>query len=279
MGTLKNLLRLQTIILSLCWFLALPVPLLEATSFMLPPPIEAQAAIVMEANSQMVLYEKEAERQMFPASTTKIMTFLLAQKLGSPESVVTVSSRAALCEGSSLEVTKGDRIKLRDLTYGLMLVSGNDAAEAVAEHIGGSIPGFVQYMNSEAAAIGAKHTHFVNPHGLPDPNHYTTAYDLALITARALRTPEFSLVSGTKKATVAFLDGGTRSLVNTNKLLGNYRGINGGKTGYTRAAGDCLVATAKRAGVQLIVVILNSDERWDDAKALLDFGFALKGVS
>ena len=278
MVTLKNLLRIPNIILLLWCFLILPMSLSEATSFM-PPPIEAQAAIVMEANSQTVLFEKEADRQMFPASTTKIMTFLLAQKLGSPDSIVTISDRAADCEGSSLEVSEGDRIKLRDLVYGLMLVSGNDAAEAVAEHIGGSIPKFVRYMNDEAAAIGARHTHFVNPHGLPDPKHYTTAYDLALITDRALANPEFSRVTGTKAATVAFLSGETRNLVNSNKLLGNYRGINGGKTGYTRAAGDCLVATAKRGGIQLIVVILNSDERWDDAKNLLDFTFALKGVS
>lgn len=244
----------------------------------MPPPIEAQAAIVMEADTKAILYDKEADRRMYPASTTKIMTFLLAQKLGTPDSVVTVSDTAAGCEGSSLEVSRGDRIKLKELLTGLMLVSGNDAAEAVAEHISGSIPKFVRQMNKEAAAIGARNTQFVNPHGLPDPRHYSTAYDLALITASALKNPEFSKVSGAKNATIKFLNGKTRKLHNTNKLLGTYQGVNGGKTGYTQAAGDCLVATAKRGDVQLIVVVLNDDERWDDAKNLLDFGFSLKGI-
>lgn len=247
-------------------------------AYLLPPPLEAQAAVLMDANSKEVLFEKNAGQRMYPASTTKIMTFLLAQKLGSPESIVTVSSSAAGCEGSSLEVSRGDRIKLRELLYGLMLVSGNDAAEAVAEHIAGSVPAFARRMNQEAVAIGARSTNFVNPHGLPNPKHYTTAHDLALITASAMKQPDFYKVTGTKTATIAFLNGNTRQIKNTNKLLGNYPGITGGKTGYTQAAGDCLVVTAKRGGVELIAVVLNDDERWEDAKNLFDFGFALKGV-
>lgn len=262
----------------LAFFYLLFMPALSEAAYLMPPPIEAQAAIVMDAETKTVLYEKEPDKRMFPASTTKIMTFMLAQKLGSLDSTVTVSSKAAGCEGSSLELSKGDRIKLRDLLYGLMLVSGNDAAEAVAEHIGGSIPRFVRYMNDEAAGIGARNTRFVNPHGLPDPRHYTTAYDLALITAHALQNPEFSKVSSTKSTTITFINGETRRLDNTNKLLGTYQGVNGGKTGYTEAAGDCLVATAKRGGVQLIVVVLNDDERWADARNLLDFGFAQRGI-
>jgi D-alanyl-D-alanine carboxypeptidase (penicillin-binding protein 5/6) len=263
----------------LAFFYLLLLPSLSEAVYLMPPPIEAQAAIVMDAETKTVLYEKEPDKRMFPASTTKIMTFMLAQKLGSLDSTVTVSSKAAGCEGSSLELASGDRIRLRDLLYGLMLVSGNDAAEAVAEHIGGSIPRFVRQMNDEAAAIGARNTHFVNPHGLPDLGHYTTAYDLALITAQALRNPEFSKVSSTKSTTITFVNGKTRRLDNTNKLLGNYQGVNGGKTGYTEAAGDCLVAAANRGGVQLIVVVLNDDERWTDAKNLLDFGFKLLNPS
>ena len=273
-----HLTRRHQLVILFVLLLSVALPSMSEAAFLMPPPIEAQAAIVIDADSKAILYDKAPDRRMYPASTTKIMTFLLAQKLGNPDSIVTVSASAADCEGSSLELSRGDRIRMKDLLTGLMLVSGNDAAEAVAEHISGSIPGFVRRMNDAAAAIGATNTHFVNPHGLPDARHYTTAYDLALITASALKYPEFTKVSGIKSTTIQLISGETRKLKNTNKLLGTYRGINGGKTGYTQAAGDCLVATAKRGGVQLIVVVLNDDERWDDAKNLLDFGFTLKGV-
>lgn len=259
-------------------FCLLLLPAAAEAVYLMPPPIGARAAIVIDANTKAVLYEKAPDKRMFPASTTKIMTFILAQKLGSPGSMVTVSANAANCEGSSLELSKGDRLSLRQLLYGLMLVSGNDAAEAVAEHISGSIPAFVRRMNAEAEAIGAHNTHFVNPHGLPDPRHYTTARDLALITAQALRIPEFINISGAKTATIRFANGKMQQISNTNKLLAGYPGMNAGKTGYTEAAGDCLVAAAKRGGVQLIVVVLDDDERWTDAAQLLDFGFAQKGV-
>lgn len=266
----------KSILLAFFYFLLLPA--LSEAAYLVPPPIDAQAAIVMDAETKAILYEKQPNKRMFPASTTKIMTFMLAQQLGSPNSIVSVSSKAAGCEGSSLDLAKGDQLSLRDLLYGLMLVSGNDAAEAVAEHISGSIPRFVHQMNEKAAMLGARSTHFVNPHGLPDNRHYTTAYDLALLTAHALQNPEFTQISGTKSIAIRFLDGKTRRLTNTNRLLGTYPGVNGGKTGYTKAAGDCLVATAQREGVRLIVVVLNDDERWSDARNLLDFGFAQKGI-
>ena len=272
-----NLKRLITLIcITLVYSL---VPAITQAAYLLPPPLEAQAAVLMDANTKVVLYERNAEKRMYPASTTKIMTFMLAQKLGSPDSIIAVSSSAAACEGSSLETNQGDRIKLGELLYGLMLVSGNDAAEAIAEHIAGSVPAFAKLMNQEALALGAQNTHFVNPHGLPNPKHYTTAHDLALITASALKNPEFYKITGTKSAKITFLNGKIRTIKNTNKLLGNYPGLTGGKTGYTRAAGDCLVATAKRGGVELIAVVLNDDERWEDVKNLLDFGFAMKGVN
>ncbi|MDU4962259.1 MAG: D-alanyl-D-alanine carboxypeptidase family protein [Sporomusaceae bacterium] len=271
-------------ILSICGGLLLAVlslaaPAISEAAYLLPPPVEAKAAIVIDADTKAVLYEKSPDKRMYPASTTKIMTFMLARKLGLPQTTVTVSSSAAGCEGSSLELRQGDRIGLQDLLYGLMLVSGNDAAEAVAEHISGSVPAFVRQMNAEAAAIGARNTHFVNPHGLPDSQHYTTARDLALITAQALQDPEFSRVAGAATATIQMAGGKTRQISNTNKLLTRYSGMNAGKTGYTRAAGDCLVATAKRDGVQLIVVVLNDDDRWTDAARLLDFGFAQRGLA
>ena len=161
---------------------------------------------------------------------------------------------------------------LRSLLEGMMLVSGNDAAEAVAKHVGGSREVFIEWMNVEAAKAGATNTNFTNPHGLPDNNHFTTAYDLALITAKAYSVPGFAPIVAAKEKTIQFLDY-TRPVRNTNKLLWSYQGANGVKTGYTNSAGCCLVAGAQREGTQLVAVILNSEERWDDAAKLLDYGF------
>lgn len=257
------------------WFILLFFIFIDnkAAASLIPPPIGAQAAIIMEAKTRTVIYEKQADRRMYPASTTKIMTFLLAQKLGNPDDVVEVSQAAAKTDGSSLGLSAGDKISLQDLLYGLMLVSGNDAATATAEHVAGSASAFVGLMNTEAQKIGALNTHFVNPHGLPDARHYSTAYDLALITVEALTVPDFSKITGTIRTQISFINGKTRNLRNTNRLLGQYPGLTGGKTGYTRAAGDCLVAIAERDGVQLIAVVLDDDDRWDDVPKLFDFGF------
>lgn len=243
------------------------------------PEVEAEAAVLMVGNSKQVLFAQNPDGFMYPASTTKIMTLLTALESGDPKSIVTVSSRAAACEGSSLDLTGGDKLTLSNAMYGMMLVSGNDAAEAIAENVGGSIPKFVKMMNDNAEKIGAKNTHFSNPHGLPDPyNHFTTAYDLALIAEYAMQNPEFAKIVSTKEYNVSFLNGKKTHVSNTNRLLKTYPGANGIKTGYTHDAGDCLVAGAKRGGVQLIVVILNSDHRWSDATKLLDYGFAQLGL-
>ena len=244
------------------------------------PQVAAEAAIVMNASDKRVLYTKNADSIMYPASTTKIMTLITALEAGNPDSVVVVSPKAAICEGSSLDLRSGDRLKLQEALYGLMLVSGNDAAEAVAESVAGSIPAFVKKMNEEAEKIGATRTHFSNPHGLPDPvNHFTTAYDLALITAYGLKNPVFANIVATRNYDVHFLN---RSSVtharNTNKLLTTYNGANGVKTGFTNAAGECVVASAKRNDVELIAVVLNSEERWDDAAQLLNYGFQQLGL-
>lgn len=244
------------------------------TSAAVPPDIGADAGCILNMQNKQFIFEKNADSIMYPASTTKIMTLLVALEKGDLDSLVTVSSAAAGCEGSSLYLNAGDTITLRNLLYGMMLVSGNDAAEAVAEHVGGSIDGFVEMMNAEAKRVGATRTHFSNPHGLPDPgNHYTTARDLALITAYAYSVPEFREIVSHDRKQVYFAIGHSREVFNTNRLLKYYDGANGVKTGFTNDAGYCLVAAAKRDGIQLIAVILNSDSRWDDAANMLDYGF------
>ena len=238
------------------------------------PQVEAEAAVVMVAGTNQVLFEKNASAIMYPASTTKIMTLITALEKGDLASIVTVSPRAAAVDGSSLDLRPGDKLTLRNMVTGLMLVSGNDAATAIAEHVAGSVPAFVALMNAKAAKLGAINTHFTNPHGLPDPiNHYTTAYDLALISAYAMNNPDIVKIVSTREADIPFLNRKEVHVTNTNKLLKTYPGINGLKTGYTREAGDCLVAGARRNSVQLITVVLNDDNRWTDAAALLDYGF------
>jgi len=245
------------------------------------PQINSEAVYVMNADNNKVLYEKNGDIIMYPASTTKIMTTLVAMKHGDLDSVVTVSSTASGVEGSSLELKPGDQLTLRDLLRGMMAVSGNDAAQAVAEHVGGgSAQVFINWMNEEAAALGATHTHFSNPHGLPDPdNHYTTAHDLAIITAYAYQQPGFVDFVSHKYQTIRYINRGTSEKVESfNELLEVYPGSNGVKSGTTRAAGQCLVAGAKRNGVQLIAVVLKSGDRWKDATTLLDYGFEQTGL-
>jgi D-alanyl-D-alanine carboxypeptidase (penicillin-binding protein 5/6) len=260
------------IMLSFCWihlaFAAAP-----------PPAVDGKAAVLMVAGTKQVLFEKNAQAIMYPASTTKITTLITALEKGKLNSTVTVSPSAAAVEGSSLDLRAGDRIVLLNALYGMMLVSGNDAAEAVAAHVAGSVPAFVDLMNSRAEAIGATRTHYSNPHGLPDPiNHFTTAYDLALITDYALKNPIFAQIVSTREYKVDFLNRPSTYVTNTNKLLKTYPGATGVKTGYTEAAGECLVAAAKRGNIQLIAVVLHSETRWDDAARMLDYGFQQLGL-
>ena len=261
----------------LCLLLmSLPLPAVAAPAALssAAPLIGAESACLMVVGSHRVLYGKKQDDIMYPASTTKIVTLLTALEKGKLDDVVTVSARAANTEGSSLDLAAGDQISLRDLLYGMMLVSGNDAAQAVAEHVGGSAR-FVEAMNQQAESLGATRTHFSNPHGLPDPvNHFTTAYDMALITEGAFRKPEFSRVVAARSQQIVLRNQGqSRYVENINRLLNSYPGANGVKTGFTNAAGYCLVASAKRNNVQLVAVIFNSDQRWEDASRLLDYGF------
>ncbi|MHB1391786.1 MAG: D-alanyl-D-alanine carboxypeptidase family protein [Clostridia bacterium] len=235
----------------------------------------ARAAVIMDVNSGRILYSKNMDEKMAMASTTKIMTTLVAIESGRLEEKVTVSRKASYTEGSSIYLREGERHSVHDLLYAIMLRSGNDAAVAVAENIGGSVEGFADLMNRKAQEIGAKNTQFANPHGLDAAGHYTTAHDLALITAHALRNPIFAGIVSSKKKTIEGPpnESWERVLINKNKMLWQFDGGDGVKTGYTKKAGRCLVSSATRNGMQLVCVVLNCGPMWNDSSALLEYGF------
>ncbi len=237
------------------------------------PQIDAAGAVLMDAATNKVLYARTAHERLPMASTTKIMTAILAIEYGDLEAAVAVPKEAYGTEGSSMYLRLNEEISLRDLLYGLMLLSGNDAAVTIAVHIGGSVAGFAEMMNKKAAAIGANNTHFVTPNGLHDDAHYTTAYDLALISAYAMRNPVFREIVSTTyyKTTTGEI---IRTFKNKNRILWEYEGGNGIKTGYTSAAGKCLVFSAERDGILLVGVVLKCPQMFDAAKTMLDYGFA-----
>lgn len=235
----------------------------------------AKASIVMDVNTGRVLYSYNSDVKLPMASTTKIMTVLLAIEKGKIDDIVNVSRRAATEEGSSIYLKEGEQIKLEDLLYGIMLRSGNDAAVAVAEHLCGSVENFVELMNKKAKSIGVNNTNFSNPHGLPDDNHYTTAYDLALITCYALKNESFRKIVKTQRKSISGPPGVSwnRAFLNKNKMLWQYDGGDGVKTGYTKKAGRCLVSSATKNGWQLVSVVLNCSDWWNYSSKLLDYGF------
>ena len=235
----------------------------------------AQAAILIEGSTGRVLFEKNADQELPMASTTKIMTAITALTYGNPQDVVTVPTEAQGVEGSSIYLEAGEQLTLEELLYGLMLRSGNDAAVAIAIHVGGSIDGFCTLMNELAYEIGAVHSHFSNPHGLHAEDHYTTASDLAKITAYAMQNPRFAAIVATERKTIPW-EGRDwdRTLINKNKILQLVEGGNGVKTGYTSKAGRCLVSSAYRDGMQLICVVLRCNDMFPESAALLNEGFA-----
>lgn len=240
-----------------------------------PPVVSAQAAIVMDARTGAILYEKNAFRQMDPASITKVMTALLVLRTGGLSRRVTISPLAAQTVGSRLHIRSGQRYTVRDLLKGLLMRSGNDAAVALAEAEAGSVTRFVARMNMTAQELGAFNTAFENPNGLTAPGHYSTAYDLALIARAALKNPVFRQIVSSREDRVTELGGRRVRLIhNTNQLLYGFPGADGVKTGTTNAAGKCLAASATRNGQQLISVVLNSPNRWGDSARLLNWGFA-----
>lgn len=238
------------------------------------PRVTARSAVVVEARTGRVLYERNMDNRQFPASTTKIMTLIVALEKGNLDDVVKVGPHAAGTEGSTLWLEEGDEITLRELLYGMMLHSGNDATVAVAEHIAGSVDAFARLMTDKAHEIGANDTNFVNANGLPDDAHYTTAHDLALIASYGYTLPEFEEIVSTKEITFPWVKDETHLLRNENQMLWLYEGGNGVKTGYTDAAGRCLVSAAKRDGIQLVAVVLDSNWMWNDSILLLDYGFS-----
>lgn len=235
------------------------------------PPVSASAAILMEASTGTVLYAKNEHQRRAPASTTKIITALLAIESGVLTDRVQVSRRAASMEGSSADLAAGEHYTLEELLYALMLPSGNDAAVAIAEHMDATVQAFARRMNRRARELGAYNSHFVNPHGLDDPNHYSTAYDLALFARTALQFPLFARIVGTRAYSALSRQ---RTWHNTNRLLWSFDGATGVKTGTTGRAGYCLVAAAARDGTTLISVVLDSADRWADSARLLEYGFS-----
>lgn len=232
----------------------------------------AEAAVTIEAQSGTVLYQNNADAQLPMASTTKIMTALITIEKCDMSDIFTVSASAAAAEGSKMGLLAGDKISVEDLLYMLLLKSANDAAEVLAENIAGSVEKFADLMNERADKMGLKHTHFVNPHGLPAEGHYTTAYELALIARVCFSNPVFRQIVSTDVQTLTYHK---LAIQNSNKLLRTYEYCIGGKTGFTKAAGRCLVTAAEKDGTTLITVTLNDGDDWNDHEQLYDKCFGL----
>jgi D-alanyl-D-alanine carboxypeptidase len=240
------------------------------------PAVSARSAVLIDAKSGTVLYGKDENTRRGMASTTKIMTALVALENASLTDVITVAPEACGVEGSSVYLSPGERITMEALLYALMLQSANDAAEAIAYAVSGGIEGFVALMNEKADALGLTATHFDNPHGLDGETHYTTAAELAKIAVAALENETFREIVGTEKKSIPLHNGeATRLLVNHNRLVREYDDVIGVKTGYTRACGRTLVSAAEQNGITLICVTLDDGNDWVDHRVLLDYGFSL----
>lgn len=237
--------------------------------------VSASSAVLLDQESGRVLFEKGAHEKKRIASITKIMTAILAIESGKLEELVKVSPKATKAEGSSVYLKPNEKIKLEHLVYGLMLRSGNDTAEAIAEYVGGSLDGFVYLMNQKAREIGMANTNFANPHGLDNfENHYSTAYDMAILTRYAMQNETYRIISGTKihKAPNPG-EKWDRVWRNKNRLLTKYKYTTGGKTGYTKRAKRTLVTTATKDDMDLIAVTLNAPDDWNDHISMYEYGF------
>ena len=234
--------------------------------------LSARSAVLYEPSSESFLYTKNANARLPMASTTKIMTALIALERLAPDAIIEIPKAAVGIEGSSLYLEEGELISAEDLIYGLMLGSANDAAAAIAIEISGSVEEFSALMNERAEEMQLKDTSFKNPHGLDAEGHYTTAHDLAIIAAEALKNEDFKRISSSYKKDIE-TSLKTRVVVNHNKLLKSYDGCIGVKTGYTKKSGRSLVSAAVREGITLIAVTINAPDDWRDHKSLLDYGF------
>ncbi len=264
---------MKKILFLLAALLLLPLPTARAAN---EPGVSAQSAILISGDDGTVIFEKNAHERLAMASTTKIMTALLtleeAERAGDP--VIDITEEMVRVEGSSMGLQAGNRLTLTNLTSGMLLASGNDAANAAALYLGESQEGFAKLMNARAREIGMEETNFVTPSGLDDDEHYSTAYDMALLGREAMMNDEFARIAGSSALQVEFIEPEQRvSYTNHNKLLRIYDGCIGIKTGFTKKAGRTLVSAARREGTTLIAVTLNAPDDWDDHTAMFDYGF------
>lgn len=240
------------------------------------PKTNSRRYIVYDRISKSMIIGKNEDIKSAMASTTKIMTTIVILEKADLNEKVTVSAKAGGTGGSRLGLKRGDKASVRDLLYGLMLRSGNDAAVALAEHVGGSVKGFAELMNEKAIELGLTNTHFVTPHGLDDANHYTTALELAKLTDYAMDNETFAKIVGTKSTTI-YINNQSRQINNTNELLGVLNGVVGVKTGFTNNAGRCLVTETKRNNMDIITIVLGADTKKDrtkDSANLIEYTFS-----
>jgi len=242
-------------------------------------PLAAQSAALVDSYSGEFLYTKNPDAKEYPASSTKILTALIVIEAGNLDQVVTVAPEDTKVEPSSLDLKPGQQFTRRQLLFGMLLKSANDVAMCLARDNAGSVPAFAEKMNLRAAELGATSSHFVNPHGLHDPNHYTTAHDLVLIARAAMQQPLFRQIVSTIYYTWRTPTGQVEELRNHNRLLRHFAGCNGLKTGYTRPAQQVLVSSALRGGHEVISVVLHTDKPgiWVDSKTLLTYGLIKLG--
>jgi len=237
-----------------------------------PAEAAGSAEIVMEATTLRVLKGTNTDARLPLASTTKAMTALVVIEHCDLEAIVTIPKAAVGIEGSSIYLREGEKLTVKELLFGLMLRSGNDAATALAIHAGGSLEGFVKMMNDKATELGLKNTHFCNPHGLHHKEHYTSAYDLAVIASKGIVNPVFKEICSTKRVRISGdSEESIRDLYNKNKILSMYSGGNGIKTGYTKNSGRCLIASSMRENMQVVAVVLNVGDMWEACMRMMDY--------
>ncbi len=244
------------------------------TAYAQSPDITAVSAILMEVESGKILYKKNIIKPMQPASTTKVLTGILALDITNPSDIVEISTNSASVGEASIHLEAGEKLTVEELLKGALIKSGNDAAVALAEHVAGNVELFSFLMNKKARLLGGTVSNFVNPNGLPDERHVSSTFDLATITRYALKDALFRQIVNTKLETIPWYGSGQRYLKNTNRLLWKYSFVNGVKTGTTKAAGQCLIASASKDGMQLISVVFKSKDRYGDTIKLFNYGFA-----
>lgn len=239
------------------------------------PSVSAESAVLMCAENGKVLFSKNSDSRMSMASTTKIMTSLIAIEAAIPDKEITVTKEMVSVEGTSMGLVAGDSVSMNELIYGMLLQSGNDAAHTVACVLAGSEDGFAKLMNERAAEIGMKNSSFATASGLDRENHYSTAYDMALLACECIKNPVFASICSKKSARLTYGNPPyARTLTNHNRLLWSYEGCIGLKTGFTKKSGRCLVSAAKRDGITLVAVTLNAPNDWNDHISMLDYGFS-----